>query len=293
MKNVLIIGVTGFIGRNLKEYLDNNCYNLSCINHRDLELLDENAVKRFLINNRFDIIIHTATHNATETSLKDINYVLNSNLRMFFNLARCSDYFGKMIYFGSGAEFDKRTDIKKVKEEYFDESVPVDQYGFSKYIMNKCISGFNNIYNLRLFGVFGKYEDWKIRFISNACCKAVFDLPITINQNVFFDYLYVDDLSRIVEKIIDKDLKYKDYNTVTGRAVSLYSIACIVKKISNKDIDIIIKKDGLNKEYTADNSRLIKEIGNFDFTDLEYSIKKLYIWYDENKKQIDKKCLFE
>ena len=53
---------------------------------------------------------------------------------------------------------------------------------------------------LRLFGVFGRHEDYAIRFISNAICKTLFDLPITLRQNRTFSYLYVDDLGPIVER---------------------------------------------------------------------------------------------
>jgi GDP-L-fucose synthase len=104
-----------------------------------------------------------------------------------------------MIYYGSGAEFDRNNWIPKMKEEYFDSFVPTDQYGFSKYIINKYTERAENIFNLRLFGVFGKYEDYQIRFISQTCCRAIYDLPITINQNVNFDYTYIDDVVEITD----------------------------------------------------------------------------------------------
>jgi GDP-L-fucose synthase len=36
-------------------------------------------------------------------------------MKMFFNIASCKDYFDKMIYFGSGAEFDPENWIPKMK----------------------------------------------------------------------------------------------------------------------------------------------------------------------------------
>ena len=89
-------------------------------------------------------------------------------------------------------------------EEYFDKYVPSDQYGFSKYLMNKYAQLNSNIYNLRVFSVFGKYEDWRYRFISKACCCAIMDLPIIINQNVVYDFLYIDDLVRLFETAVNK-----------------------------------------------------------------------------------------
>ena len=40
--------------------------------------------------------------------------------------------------------------------------------------------------------------------------------------------------------------------------------------------EIIIKNEGLNKEYTANNSRLLSQIGQFKFTSYSNGINKLY-----------------
>ena len=74
-----------------------------------------------------------------------------------------------------------------------------------------------NIYNLRLFGIFGKYELWNQRFISNAICKALFGFPITQRQDVFLDYLHVDDLCKMVRWVIERNPVYHEYNVVSGR----------------------------------------------------------------------------
>ena len=222
---VFITGATGFIGRNLKEQLIGK-HDIFSPASRELDLMDENAVKEYIIKHRFDVVIHTATWNATKNSLKDLSKVFPSNCRMYFNIARCSDYYGKkMIYYGSGAEYDRRHWVPKMKEDDFDTYVPVDDYGFSKYIMAKYTEASKNIYDLRLFGVFGKYEDWEIRFISNVCCKTVWDLPITIKQNVNFDYLYIDDLVKITEWFIENEPKERFYNVCTGRTFDLLTLA--------------------------------------------------------------------
>lgn len=283
---IFITGGTGFIGRNLKEQLDAK-YKVFAPTSGELNLLDENAVAEYIKKNNFDMVIHSATWNATKNSPKDTTKVLENNLRMFFNIARCSDFYGKMIYFGSGAEYDRRHWIPKMRENYFDSNVPVDDYGFSKYIMRKYAEKSKNIYNLCLFGVFGKYEDWEIRFISNACCKAVWDMPITIKQNVYFDYLYIDDLVKITEWFIKNNPAEHTYNVCTGKTYDLVTLADKVLKISEKNLDINIAREGLGKEYNGDNSRLLEKIGGYSFCDIDESVKKLYRWYSDNKDNID------
>jgi UDP-glucose 4-epimerase len=287
---ILITGASGFIGRNLFEQLKDK-YEIYAPSSSELNLLADDKVSEYLKINHFDVVIHAATWNATRNSKKDLEKVLDNNLRTFFNIARNDNRYGKMIYYGSGAEYDRNHWIPKMKEGYFDTYVPKDDYGFSKYIMSKYAELSGNIYNLRLFGVFGKYEDWEIRFISNACCKAVYDLPILIKQNILFDYMYIDDLVKITEWFIGHSPREKVFNVCTGRTDSLLTLADKILAASGKTLDIRISKKGLGKEYSGDNFKLLEEIGDFQFTGPDNSIKELYLWYLNQKKRIDKKKL--
>ncbi len=283
---ILITAGAGFIAKNLFEQLNSQYSVVSC-NSKELNLLETLQVFDYLKSNQFDVIIHTATYDAApKHSTKDPSKVLEYNLKMFFNIARCKDYFGKMIYFGSGAEFGRQNWIPKMKEDYFDQYVPEDQYGFSKYIMTKYTKFCSNIYNLRLFAVFGKYEDWRVRFISNACYNAVSGLPITINQNKFFDFLYIDDLIKIVKWFIDNTPKKNVYNVCTSRTIDFKTLAEKVIKISGKKLDVIIKTEGLGREYSGDNQLLLNELKGFKLSLIDESIKALYDWYDLNKQII-------
>lgn len=291
MKKILITGASGFIGRNLSEGLEQT-YNIYNPDSKELNLFDDNAVSKYLKKNKFSIVIHCATHNATRTSTKELTKVLDRNLRMFFNVARCNSYFDRMFYFGSGAEYDMTYYIPKMKEEYFDTHVPTDDYGFSKYIMAKHISSTDNIYDLRLFGCFGKYEDWRIRFISNAICKTIFNMDITLYRNAYLDYLFVEDLVKIMKLFIEKkNLKFKHYNVCTGKSIDLLSIAKIVREVSRKNLKIKITKKGFKKENSGSNKRLLNEFGKVSFTSLRSSIKELMEWYKSHNNEIIKELL--
>lgn len=282
---ILITGGNGFIGKNLKEQLSAD-YEIFAPTSKELNLLDSEKVLSYLKKNKFDVVIHCATWNATRNSKKDTTKVLENNIRMYFNIARHQNLYEKMIYYGSGAEFSREHWKPKMSEEYFDTYVPTDQYGFSKYIMCKHAEKSQNIYNLRLFGIFGKYEDWKIRFISNAICKTIYHLPITINQNVYFDYLYIDDLVKITKWFIENNPKYHIYNICSGEVHDLKSLAKIVLDVSNKNLPILVKNKGLGKEYSGDNSKALLEVGNFQFYNIKNAIYKLFKWYKTNKSSI-------
>ncbi len=284
---IFLTGGTGFIGRNLKEQLAGR-HEIFAPSSSELDLLDADAVSKYVAAGRFDVAIHSATWNATRTSSKDLARVLDCNLRMFFNLARCNSDYGRMLYYGSGAEFDRLHWRPVMGEDYFDRHVPTDDYGFSKYIMAKHSEKSENIYNLRLFGVFGKYEDWQIRFISNACCKAVYGLPITIKQNVVFDYLHVNDLVKITERFIDGKPASKVYNVCTQKTHDLLTLAGMVLDAAGKNSGIRVTNEGMGREYSGRNSRLMAELGGYRFRDMRECIFELYNWYMENKNLIDK-----
>ncbi len=286
---ILITGGRGFIGRNLLNYFSEK-YEVYSPNHDELELLDEKAVNEFFKKNKFDIVIHSAAKGGSR-KLPTFPEMLKDNLKMFFNIIKNKDSYKKMIFIGSGAEYDKSNELKDIKEEDFGKNIPEDDYGFYKYLCSKYIETSGNIINLRVFGIFGKYEDYDTRFISNIICRIIFNLPVEMNQNAVYDYIYVKDLCRIVEYFVNNESKYKFYNIGAEKHLELLDILKIIKNISGKEFEVKIKNKGMNKEYTCDNSRLKDELKDFKFGDMEIAIKELYDWYLENKENIKRENL--
>lgn len=279
MKKILITGGSGFLGRNLIEQLTGK-YVVVAPTSTELNLLDELAVKNFLIKHQFNEVIHCAGRSVSNNANKDAGRELYDNLRMFFNLTSCNALFGRMFNISSGAVYGKQNPLVVVNEEYFGSKLPKDDYGFAKYCMAKTIQSESNIYDLRLFACFGKYEDRNVRFISNACSRAIAGEVITIRQNVLFDYLYINDFVHIMREVIEvKSLRHNSYNICSGKAVDLISLAQIVKEVSKKDIPIQVLTEGLGNEYSGSNKRLLTEIGQMTFTPLPVAIGELYKYY--------------
>ena len=282
---LLITGGSGFIGRNLAEYLA-PLYEVSAPSSPQLNLLDAAAVRGYLCANRFDVVVHAATVRSNRRLGAPAD-LLDRNCRMFFNLVRNDGLFDKMIHFGSGAEYNRSGMPARVREDHFDISLPMDPYGFSKYICAKYIARCDRIVNLRLFCVFGKYEDYTVRFISNACCRALKGLPVVIRQDAVLDYLYVNDLARITHWFISHEPHYKAYNVCTGEGVPLTQLAALVAELSQRNPKVIVGTGGKGPEYTADNGLLLNEIGGFAFSKMPDSVNELYKWYKGREQGID------
>jgi len=287
---ILVTGGNGFIGKNIKESYLAQKYTIIAPSRLEFDCSDDESVEAYFKKHSFDVVIHSAAK-AGHRNVIDTSNLFLTNSRMIFNLLKHQDSWGKLLNMGSGAIYNMENYIPKMQENYFGTHIPKDDHGYNKYILGKMLPSLNNVYDFRIFGIFGKYEDYAIRFISNAICKSIFDLPITLRQNKKFDYLYVNDLMPILEHFIENNPKEKAFNITPNRSVELLKIAELVKIISQKNIEIKVAQEGYGLEYSGDNTLLSKEIPSLKFTPLEKSIKELYDWYESNKNNLNKDLL--
>ena len=277
MKKILLTGGTGFIGRSILPILREH-FEVDAPPRSELDTVSPESVHAFFAGRLYDAVIHSANCNPVRNPQCDGPVdMLDASLRAFLNLKSVSSHYGRMFYFGSGAEYDKRYEIKSIREEEIGRSIPADTYGFAKYIMNELARASKNIYNLRIFGCYGP-TDSKSKFIRDAIDCCLEERAVTIRQDCMFDYTYVDDIGRIICRLIDMDLKYHDYNVCTGTRVALSEIAAVVNWQMGNYRNVEIAAPGWNREYTADNSRLIVELGDFAFTSLEEGIARQIAW---------------
>lgn len=282
---IFLTGGAGFIGRHIKEQLGGR-YDLLAPSHSELDMSDGPAVYAFLEKHKPDIILHAATIGGNRKR-KETN-ITHQNLQMFFNIIRGKEFFGHLITFGSGVEYDRRTPVVDVSEDDYKSSVPVDEYAFAKYVMARYAEQVDYITHLRFFGVYGRYEDYETRFISNAICKALLGMPITMKQDVYFDYVYVKDVVRQIEFFLNSKPKHKLYNLGRGKKINLKFIAERVVELTGKNMPITIAVPGLNKEYSCSISRFLEENPGFTFTDFDETLKELISYYAELLPTIDK-----
>jgi GDP-L-fucose synthase len=289
MKKLLILGASGFVGRNLAERLFDK-YELCAPSSQELDVLDEIAVSRYIKAYSFDIILN-ALDRKMDISMNnsDSRYVVD-RLRMFQNVARLHDYYGKMLYFGTGAEYGRTLPIEKISEDQFGRVIPQDSYGFLMYTMQMLAYQYKNITNFRLFGIFGPYEQYKSRFISNAICKALCGYPITIRQNAVFDYLHTDDLCKMVEHYIENDMTHLSYNATSGENIELLELARLVQRLVNRDVPIFVAKEGYKNAYTSSNDLILKETKVLIGSMIDH-IVNLASFYRTHMDQLDKEAL--
>ena len=280
---ILLTGGNGFIGRNMAEALSKK-HEVVAPSETEIDWRNPDAVRELMRNSGFDAVVHAAERALYKD---DPSEVLESNLRMFTTVTKCAGEEGakKFVYFGSGLEYG--CEANKITEDKIGKIIPQDAYGYQKYLITRLAPTNMDVVNLRCFGVFGKYEDYSNRFISNAICRALYDFPITIRQDRQYSYVYIDDLCAITEQALTKPLRHKHYNVCTDEQWSLMDIARLVRRIAYKDVPINVAKEGKGLSYTGSGARLHREMP-CTFTPIYDAVKMLFDWYAMNSDLVDK-----
>lgn len=288
MKRVGITGGRGFIGRNLVDGLQD--VEIDAPARDELELEDPVAVRRWLDHGRFDVVVHTATHYAAAVGDPVAGELLRRDLAMFGALSGCRGAYGKLAWFGSGAEFDRRHWRADMAEDEVGRHVPADEYGLAKLRMTEATLSRPDLVNLRVFGCFGPYEDWRIRFISQAIVRAMWGLPIRLRRHNSFDYLWVGDLVRVVQWFVHNDGAHRVYNVCTGRQVELYALAELVDRALG-GVGIEVSQPGRGVPYGGVNTRLLEQIPGLTFTPPSDAIPALVAHWVGQKANIPREVV--
>lgn len=284
---ILVTGSEGFVGRNLVEYFRGD--NISVLHPTvgELDLTSSKSMVDYFKANPVDAIIHSATTLRDKTDYPAD--VCENNLRMFFNLVRQMTPQMKLINLGSGSEYCREYWHAKMPETFFDCHVPVDSHSYSKYVISNYIENFHelNMVTLRIFGIFGKYEDYRYKFISNAIVKNLLKMPITINQNVNYDYIYIADFYKVIKHFLFNNGKYRAYNATPTDPIDLVSLSNIINQVSDYQSNILVLNGGIGIDYSGNNNRLLQEINNLQMLSYSESIRELYTYYKENIDSLD------
>jgi UDP-glucose 4-epimerase len=251
--NILITGCKGFIGREMSDYFSDKAVNLMLTDRATLNPLQYDSVRKFFDSNKVDVVIHTAVKGGKRNQVDNIQ-TFHDNIMMFNNLASFSDRFSFMFNFGSGAEFDRANNIALRRESEIEFESPTDYYGLSKNLISrKIVTLDSNIFNLRLFGCFGKHEEPQ-RLFRNTLNLISSGKDPTICQDKYMDYFYAQDVGRVINYIIhNKEQRLpKDINLCYGKKYLLSEqVDFITDSLTESDIHVKINKTGLANSYTG------------------------------------------
>jgi len=247
VKKVLIVGSTGFIGCYLSKYLS-SCYVVSCIDKNNVDVLNTNHLSTYLKQNKFNAVINCLTFGGKEDVNSFDSKFVEKNFTLFYNFYINSEHYNLFVNIGSGAEFDKTTNIDLVKENEIFSKHPKEAYGFLKNSLARIINNQEKFTTLRLFGCFGKEEP------SMRLLKRYQQQHLLIADR-YFDFFSVQDFAKVVKHVVDNNLDGVDINCVYPDKIKISEFLSSYDTINKRQSNFTITSLD-DKNYTGDSSLL-------------------------------------
>lgn len=273
MNTLLITGASGFIGSSCQDYLAHQ-YHILAPTSSELDVRNARAVQRYFAHHDIDYIIHCATVGGVR-GVVDSPSTLDENLAMVENLLTYKKSSTYMITFGSGAMYGRHRSLHKVTEEEIGYILPHDLYGLSKVRIAQRIAERDDVLCFIIFACYG-YGEKASRFPSYALLQNIQKQPITIERNVVFDYLFVEDMQRLIAQSLKTPPHISLINMTPTISISLPALAEIANNVGEWTSEICLNNPIVQNEYTGDNTRLLTCFPSFTFTDYTIGMTKLY-----------------
>lgn len=283
MHNILLLGGTGFIGKNIIESFstDRNC-NLIVLTRSSLfiekelffapnvtlvtgEFKNIDFIKDIIDQYDINVIIHLIS-SLIPSSSDEVFYdgIQNIIIPTFKLIDFIANKKIKFIFFSSGGTIYGNA-ISIIKET--NNLNPINNYGHSKLMIENYINLKKNnsaidYIVVRPSNVYGKYQsfDGNQGFISVAINKISNGIPIEIwgDGNSVRDYIHVNDVVFIINKLINQSVSNVTLNISTGIGKSLIEIITLIEKRTRKKAIINFNsKRGVDANAVVlDNSKL-------------------------------------
>lgn len=299
---VLVTGSTGFLGRHLIKKLNEINFEVFVSNQKIANL---NDVKNLYIYNniKFDYIFHLAVdtkpgkyliENKGDQWLK--NQIMNTNILLYWKEYQSQ---AKMIAMGSSGCYSEDY-IDDMREENYLLGEPEKElytYAMTKRMLLIGLKSLQNQYGLKwlyfvpsiFYGPEFDLDDG--HFIFDLIRKIYKGKEINSDVEIWGDgnqrreMIYVEDATKIIIDLLS--LENEILNLGTGKDYSI-----------NEYVELLCKKIGLDKKKLYHNTnkysgikyrklninKIIKNIGEIEFTSIDHGIEKTLSYYIKNIK---------
>lgn len=310
MEKYLFIGGRGFIGSNIIRHMNPNdsIYILDCnlpdniqpsnanIHYVSGKISDIELILNIIQTNGITKIVHLVSTLIPGSNFDDyISEYSNIIIPTIKLIKICSENNIQFVYFSSGGTiYGNRKSLESNKED--EPKEPISYYGLSKQMIENSILFENRKSGLKYLIIRpsnpygpGQNIHGNQGLIAVSIGKILSDEPITIwgDGSSIRDYIYIDDLARIVVQLIGNDVSDAIINIGSGHGYSINKIISIIDSIEPKHIEVNYSQ---SRDVDVANMildiTLMKSLVDIKLTPIEEGIQNFYEYEKHRKDSI-------
>ena len=291
---VLVLGGNGFIGKRLCDQLVKEGHDVysfdmtlpikekSGIHYIEGDFFDDYTLNA--ITDGMEMIYHAiCTLNPGNSEQK---YLLGYERDFIQTVKLCTivkNNGSRLIFLSSGGTVYGEQKMQPIPETA--TTVPINHYGNLKLCIENLIRTFNThmekkMIIARISNPYGPGQDYKkgVGFIDAALKRAIHGETLMIygDGNTVRDYIYIDDVCKMLTTLIHYDGQEEIFNISSGRGTSQKEILEIVSGLlPNLSVEYTDARNVDVKKIVLDNSRYMKEFP-IHLVNLEDGIREYY-----------------
>lgn len=298
MEKVLVIGGTGFIGRNVIDNLKTHNIITGCYDLVEKKFGDYNYVGNVLYDDNlediikyYDQIVYLITSVSPKKSMENPKEPYMNDIPLLLKVLDLAKKNNKkrIIFASSGGTIYGENDFKPSKEDDFNE--PINHYAICKLTSEKILEMYNKLYDmenisLRIANPFGYGQNPK----SNVGAITVFSNRMLNNENITLfgdgniirDYVDVGEVAEAFRLALNVNFDSLDvkpvFNIGSGVGLSLNDIISIISETLNIEPKIDYKeKRKFDVQYNVLDISRAKKYLDYNPCDNEVENIKRYV----------------
>ncbi len=314
---LLVTGGAGFVGSNFVRYMLNkhsgweivnldkltyagNLENLKDIQdnprHRFVkgDIADKNLVNE-LLQKGIDIIVNFAAETHVDRSFIDPDPFVQTNVvgtQTLLEGARRHNV-KKVIHLSTPEVYGGSSPLKG-EGKFTEESpfLPNNPYSASKAAADMMCRAYHRTYGLsimltRFANAYGPYQ-YPEKLLPLTITYALKDKPIPIYGDGKYrrNWIYIDDICRAIDIIIEKGRPGEAYNIGSGYEMSNLELVYRVLDILHKPHDLVTfvpDRPSHDWQYPLDSTRIMTELGWHLASEFEQALSDTIKWYEANR----------
>jgi UDP-glucose 4-epimerase len=290
---ILVVGSKGFIGSHCFEYFSGKtdvwgCDVFTDYNETNFFLVDSFGADYHTVfqSQRFDVCVNCSGAASVPDSLKaplrDFELNVQNVVRLLESI-RIYNPACKFINLSSAAVYGNPDKLPIAESQRLN---PISPYGFHKWQAEQICSEYAKFFDLRtcslrIFSAFGPRLKKQLLWDIYKRTRDTDKLELFGTGDESRDYIFIDDIIRAIDVIIDRAPFTSDiYNLAGGEAISTREISQLLVKALNWKGDIKFtgnKRQGDPDQWKADLSKIV-QLGFAPKVALEEGIKIHATW---------------